>query len=302
MYTKIDSIFWQDKKILSISEKARYLMLYFFTTRHRNILGFYFLPIPYACFDLGWDEKQFKKVLDELIKEDLVKYDFETNVIFICNYLKYNPLENSNQVKSAINKLNELPATPLFQDLLTILEQIDKPFMIPLLERVTERVTETSISRSKSISKSISKSNSISEKEISKEKEKEINKEREKEISPNGDVGSDEPTDCSSSVKEIFNYYNEVFKDCWSKPLLLTPQRKKKISARLKNFTPEELKIAIRNIRASPFHCGNNDKGRIYATPDFIFRNDETVDKWLKEKPRYGGVQGYDPPQVIEEW
>jgi len=125
---------------------------------------------------------------------------------------------------------------------------------------------------------------------------------KEKEISPDGDVGSLEPTDCSSSIKEIFEYYNEVFKDCWSKPLLLTPQRKKKISARLKNFTPEELKIAIQHIRASPFHCGNNDKGRIYATPDFIFRNDETVDKWLKEKPRYGGVQGYDPPQVIEEW
>lgn len=138
----------------------------------------------------------------------------------------------------------------------------------------------------------------LSKDKLIKEKEKEINKEREKENTPDGVVGSNEPT----AIKEIFEYYNETFKDCWSKPLLLTPQRKKKISARLKNFTPEELKIAIRNIRASPFHCGNNDKGRIYATPDFIFRNDETVDKWLKEKPRYGGVQGYDPPQVIEEW
>lgn len=137
----------------------------------------------------------------------------------------------------------------------------------------------------------------LSKVKLSKEK-KEINKER--KFALEGAVGSDEPTDCSDSIKEIFDYYNEVFKDCWSKPLLLTPQRKKKISARLKNFTPEELKIVIRNIRASPFHCGDNDKGRIYATPEFIFRNDEIVDKWLKEEPKYGGIGGYNPPQVVE--
>ena len=166
--------------------------------------------------------------------------------------------------------------------------------MEPLREQLRERFTKLSETVTETVwqsSNSISISNSIS-------KEREINKE--KEIAPDGAVDSDESTDCSDSIKEIFNYYNEVFKDCWSKPLILTPQRKKKISARLKNFTPEELKTVIRNIRASPFHCGDNDKGRIYATPEFIFRNDEIVDKWLKEEPRYGGIEGYNPPRVID--
>ena len=289
MYTKIESKFWRDEKIRNISEDARFLMFYVLTSPHRNILGFYFLPILYACFDLEWDEKRFKKALDELLKEGLVKYDFETSIMFICNYLKYNPLENSNQVKSAISKLSEIPTTPLFQDLLTVLKQSDKPFMEPLREQLRERFAKLSETVTETVCQtSNSNSNSNS-------KKKEINKER-KEIAPDGAVDSDESTD---SIKEIFDYYNEVFKDCWSKPLLLTPQRKKKISARLNNFTPEELKVAIRNIRASPFHCGDNDKGRIYATPEFIFRNDEIVDKWLKEEPRYGGIEGYNPPQVI---
>jgi len=296
MYTKVESKFWQDEKIRNISEDARYLMLYLLTSPHRNILGLYFLPLPYACFDLGWDEKRFRKGLGELLDKGLVKYDFETNVIFICNYLKHNPLENSNQVKSAIGKLSETPTTSLFQDLLAILKQLDKPFMKPLQERLRERFAKPSLNSSETVMATVwQTSNSISN-SISKEK-KEINKER-KEIAPDGAVGSSEPT--SQSIKEVFDYYNEVFKDCWSKPLLLTPQRKKKISARLKNFTPEELKTVIRNIRASPFHCGENDKGRIYATPEFIFRNDEIVDKWLKEEPKYGGIGGYNPPQVVE--
>ncbi|WP_422445999.1 hypothetical protein [Thermoanaerobacterium sp. DL9XJH110] len=140
MYTRVENRFWQDEKMRTVSSDARYLMLYLLTSPHRNILGFYFLPSPYACFDLGWDEKRFSKGLQELISASLIKYDAHAHVVLIKNYLKHNPLENPNQVKSAIEKLDEIPETPLFQDFWELVNKFDKPFYKPLLERLGERL------------------------------------------------------------------------------------------------------------------------------------------------------------------
>lgn len=157
MYTRVESRFWQDEKMRTVSDDARYLMLYLLTSPHRNIMGFYFLPSPYACFDLGWDEKRFNKALQELLEVGTIKYDPHAHVVLIQNYLKHNVLENPNQVKSAIEKLNEMPQTPLFRDFLSVIERFDKPFIQPLIERLQERlgkpgtgtvtVTETVIER-----------------------------------------------------------------------------------------------------------------------------------------------------------
>ncbi|WHH59128.1 hypothetical protein [Petroclostridium sp. X23] len=151
MYTRVESQFWQDDKMRSVDCDERFLMLYLLTSPHRNILGLYFLPIPYACFDLGWDEKRFTKALEKLEWINRIKYDHKNHTVLVCNYLKYNPLENPNQVKSAIDKLNELPETPLIQDFKVVIEQFEKEFMEPLKEQlnkrfiqpVTETVTET---------------------------------------------------------------------------------------------------------------------------------------------------------------
>lgn len=142
MYTRVESRFWQDEKMRTVSDDARYLMLYLLTSPHRNILGFYFLPSPYACFDLGWDEKRFNKGLQELISKGLIKYDAHAHVVLVKNYLKHNPLENPNQVKSAIEKLDEIPETQLFQDFWEIVNKLGKPFYKPLTERLRERIRQ----------------------------------------------------------------------------------------------------------------------------------------------------------------
>ena len=78
--------------------------------------GVLLLALPYACFDLGWDEKRFKKALQELLQIGRIKYDAHAHVVLVQNYIKHNPLENPNQVKSAIERLEEIPQTQLFQD------------------------------------------------------------------------------------------------------------------------------------------------------------------------------------------
>lgn len=117
MYTRVESKFWQDEKMRDISSDARHLMLYLLTSPHRNILGLYFLPTPYACFDLGWDEERVSKGLKELLRKGCIKYDKDNFVVFIVNFLVHNPLDNQNQVKGAINRLEQLPETDLIGDL-----------------------------------------------------------------------------------------------------------------------------------------------------------------------------------------
>ena len=68
----------------------------------------------------------------------------------------------------------------------------------------------------------------------------------------------------------IMDFYNQEFKGLWKGPLRLTREREQKIKARLKSFTIEELKTAITNLRQSTFHCGNNDKERVYGTPEYL--------------------------------
>ncbi len=90
-------------------------------------------------------------------------------------------------------------------------------------------------------------------------------------------------------AKVVMDEYNRIFAGCWKRPLQLTPDRRAKIQARLKQFTVEDLVTAMINIRASPFHCGENDRGQVYATPEFIFRNDAQVDKWRNMEVRSNG-------------
>lgn len=141
MYTKVECKFWTDEKMRNVGSDERTLMLYLLTSPHRNMLGFYFLPIPYACCDLGWSEERFNKPFEKLIEIGLIKYDHKTSLVLVKNYLKYNKLENSNQVKGAIDKLKTMPQSPLNQDLASILKGFGKPFLQPLIEQLAQPVT-----------------------------------------------------------------------------------------------------------------------------------------------------------------
>lgn len=85
-------------------------------------------------------------------------------------------------------------------------------------------------------------------------------------------------------VESFMDGFNGIFTGVWE-PLKLTPARRKHIDARLDEFSVDQLLQAARNLRASPFHCGNNDKGMKYATPEFLCRNAEQVEKWLQQAP-----------------
>jgi hypothetical protein len=84
----------------------------------------------------------------------------------------------------------------------------------------------------------------------------------------------------SDEVSQVIQYYNQLFGTKYR----VTSDRVKKIKLRLKTYTLDEIKIAIKNIKSSKFHNGENDRGW-KATIDFIIRNDEKIDEFLNKFP-----------------
>jgi hypothetical protein len=90
----------------------------------------------------------------------------------------------------------------------------------------------------------------------------------------------------SDEVNQIIEFYNDIFQTKYR----ATPDRSKKIKLRLKTYTLDEIKTSIKNMKASKFHNGDNDRGW-KATIDFIIRNDEKIDEFLnseiKDRPHF---------------
>lgn len=127
MYSKIESRFWQDEKIRTLSTEAKLIFLYLLSCPHRNMLGLFYLPIAYVSHDLGMPFETLSKGFQELLDKGLISLDNDNHMVFIRHFLRYNPLENKNQVKGAINKLKELPNTPLLAELYEFVKTELKP-------------------------------------------------------------------------------------------------------------------------------------------------------------------------------
>jgi hypothetical protein len=254
MYTRVESRFWQDEKMRNVSDDARYLMLYLLTSPHRNVLGFYFLPEPYACFDLGWTQERFRERLGELLRNGLVKYDETAHVVLIVNFLKHNPLENHNQVKSAIQKLDEIPKTPLLKDFYEAVKKYSygKSHYSSLLEQLEKQLQEQLGKR-------------LEEPFGKQEKEKEEEKEEEIYICSSADadvcvsIPAEKPSDtledggAQSSVKTGKDGYTPEFEEFWDHyPRKVEKKRAFRVwKARLREgVKPETLIQACKNYAA----------------------------------------------------
>lgn len=124
MYTKI----WTDEWFRGLSPKTQRVFLYLLTNPHSNMVGLYVLPTGYAVADLGGDQAEYQAAMSEMMvgQDSRVEFDEKTNVIFIRNYLEYNPIANANQEKGAATTLLGLPKSRLISRFLEHLTQFDE--------------------------------------------------------------------------------------------------------------------------------------------------------------------------------
>ena len=115
------------------------------------------------------------------------------------------------------------------------------------------------------------------------------------------DLHETDPADSLNLIPDSLNlipeyilfveWFNEKFKTNY-KPSTY----KDKINTRLKEFTLDQLKQASLAMKADKHMMGINDNKKVYATIEYITRNEKNVDKWLVQvKP------DIEPPQETPE-
>ncbi len=141
-YSKVFVKIWHSKDFRTLSGDAKLLFVYLLTSPHRNMGGFYYLPFPYLCFDIGLDENRVTKAFEELEDRGMAVYDKDAQVVLIRKWFHYNPIENENQAKGLNKQLAEIPKSRLFEAFVncvkehckyteTILKGFDIPFSNP---------------------------------------------------------------------------------------------------------------------------------------------------------------------------
>lgn len=139
-FGKIHEQFWDDSRVRALPERTRLFMLYLLSCRHKNRLGCYVLDPNYAAADLQWSAADVTGCITQLEEIGRVKYDAEHRMIFVRQFLKYNKLENAKVVTGAISELRGLPASPLFHDLLTALQQFKLAHYTDVVTELTNRI------------------------------------------------------------------------------------------------------------------------------------------------------------------
>ena len=98
-------------------------------------------------------------------------------------------------------------------------------------------------------------------------------------------TNKDQLTNIDKNTYVLFvEWFNKEFKRKFNPEIY-----EKKINARLKKFTIEQLKKSCLGMKANPHMMGKNDNKQVYATVEYITRNDANVEKWLNNQPANGG-------------
>lgn len=110
---------------LSLSAEAKLAEVYLLSSPHANMLGLYWLPLPYMARETRLSEERIGAVIEELEDAEMIKYDPASEHVFVKHFVKTQVLgqndglkANDKQVKAARSIFADLPSTPLTGDLM----------------------------------------------------------------------------------------------------------------------------------------------------------------------------------------
>lgn len=114
-YKTIDIRIWMDEKFLSLDEGTKLLFIYLLTSQHTTPIGTLSLPSHVIAAWLQNDIDTVSKRLDELSQKGLIKVS-SLGLIWIRNYLKYNPPANPKVAVGYCKFFDEMPECALQGD------------------------------------------------------------------------------------------------------------------------------------------------------------------------------------------
>ncbi|WP_370325276.1 hypothetical protein [Euzebya sp.] len=145
-YGKVFHRFWKSRTVRGWDDTTRTLALYLLTSQHATSEGYFHLPIAYAAADLGWDLDKVEKAFAQLDADDFARYDPDAEVVLVVKAIRWNEPRGKPQIKGAVTRIQEAPASPLLVELCRSAEGLEGGIhaeLIPLADPF-ERVSEPS--------------------------------------------------------------------------------------------------------------------------------------------------------------
>ena len=112
-YRKIDTRILFDQKFNQLSSEAKLVFLHLLIHPDLTSLGAMRASIPGIAHELRWEVEQLRSVIEVLRRQGMVSADEKASFIWFPNFLKHNPPESPNVVKSWSRVLAGLPECPL---------------------------------------------------------------------------------------------------------------------------------------------------------------------------------------------
>lgn len=137
-YRKIDVRIWNDRKFRELDDNAKLAFLLLLTHPDTNQLGFIRSRSVSLAFDLGWQSDAMSNAIQTLCQMGMVMADERAGLMFLPNFLKYNPPNGVNGAKSWAGLLDLLPECDLRDQALIRL----KPLIDGLPEGTREGIPE----------------------------------------------------------------------------------------------------------------------------------------------------------------
>ncbi|AXK19190.1 DnaD domain-containing protein [Bacillus sp. COPE52] len=105
VYRNVQVNFWQDEFILDLTPEEHYFYIYLLTGTKTKQCGIYILPKRVAELETGYSMETVEKLLNRFVEYGKIFYDMETKELFIVNWLRYNPILNTNVEKCVLREL-----------------------------------------------------------------------------------------------------------------------------------------------------------------------------------------------------
>lgn len=138
-YNKVFTSFWTSPDIRAMSEDGRTLALYLLTCQHSNMIGCFRIPEAYVADDMQWGFERVTKGFHELFQNGFATHDSRSKWVVLHKFLRWNPIENPNQGKSAMKLFGLIPdesTKALAANALSLYgDHIDKTVLEPFFNR-----------------------------------------------------------------------------------------------------------------------------------------------------------------------
>ena len=105
-YRPIHITYCQDKFVLSLTPEQKFFYLYLMINSKTKQCGIYELPKNVICFETGYNLETINKLIKIFVDLGKIKYDDNTEEIFILNWIKYNPINNRNILSCVLSELS----------------------------------------------------------------------------------------------------------------------------------------------------------------------------------------------------